>query len=459
MDVKQVPWSGKNAIVRLPSEQIEYVPASALKPNPRNPRTHSEKQIDQLVRSVLEFGLTLPLLVDGDNTIVKGNAVFAALKQLGVDSIPVLRVDHLSPTQLRAYVIADNRTALNAGWDVEILKEDFEAILDCDLDVTITGFDFAEIDLIVNSDSEAAPDPADELPALPATAVTQLGDIWTVGPHRLICGDATKPETFAALMGNARAQMVFADPPYNVAIDGHVSGLGKNQHREFVQASGEMTRREFVAFLTGALRNLADYSLNGALHYLCMDWRHALEIQEAGEAVYSELKNICVWAKTNAGMGSLYRSQHEFVYVFKVGKSAHINNIQLGRYGRARSNVWTYAGATSFGVTRDADLAMHPTVKPVAMIADAILDASQPKGAVLDCFAGSGSTLVAAAKARRIGYGVELDPIYCDVILTRLARVLKADPVLQQTGKTFTQMAAERSDATAERPEAAGGAQ
>jgi ParB-like chromosome segregation protein Spo0J len=235
MDLKQTAWSGKNAIVRLPPEQIEYVPASALKPNPRNPRTHSEKQIDQLVRSVLEFGLTLPLLVDGDNTIVKGNAVFAALKQLGVDSIPVLRVDHLSLTQLRAYVIADNRTALNAGWDFEILKEDFEAILDCDLDVTITGFDVAEIDLIVNADSEPAPDPADELPALPATAVTQFGDIWTIGPHRLICGDATKPETYAALMGNARAQMVFADPPYNVAIDGHVSGLGKNQHREFVR--------------------------------------------------------------------------------------------------------------------------------------------------------------------------------------------------------------------------------
>ena len=291
--------------------------------------------------------------------------------------------------------------------------------MDCDLDVTITGFDFAEIDLIVNSDEEAAPDPADELPTLPATAVTRLGGVWTIGPHRLICGDATKPETFAALMGNVRAQMVFADPPYNVAIDGHVSGLGKNQHREFVQASGEMTRREFVAFLTGALRNLVDHSLDGSLHYLCMDWRHALEIQEAGETVYSELKNICVWAKTNPGMGSLYRSQHEFVYVFKAGKSAHINNIQLGRYGRARSNVWTYPGATSFGMSRDADLAMHPTVKPVAMIADAILDGSTPKGAMLDCFAGSGSTLVAAAKTRRVGYGIELDPIYCDVILTR----------------------------------------
>jgi len=454
MNMKQVPWSGKNALVRLPSDQIEYLSTSAVKPNPRNPRTHSEKQIDQLVRSVLEFGLTLPLLVDGDNTIVKGNAIFAALKQLGVDSIPVLRVDHLSSAQLRAYVIADNRTALNAGWDVEILKEDFEAILECDLDVTITGFDFAEIDLIVNSDDEAAPDPTDEVPTLPATAVTQLGDIWTVGPHRLVCGDATNPQTFTALMGDVRAQMVFADPPYNVAIDGNVSGLGKNQHREFVQASGEMSRPEFVAFLNGALQNLVDYSLDGSLHYLCMDWRHALEIQGAGEAVYSELKNICVWAKTNAGMGSLYRSQHEFVYVFKAGKSAHINNIQLGRYGRARSNVWTYAGATSFGVTREADLAMHPTVKPVAMIADAILDASTPKGAVLDCFAGSGSTLVAAAKTGRTGYGIELDPIYCDVILTRLARFLKADPILQQTGKTFTEMAKERPDETYKPPKA-----
>jgi len=447
VDVKQVSWSGKNAFVRLPEDHIEYLPAASLKPNPRNPRTHSEKQIDQLARSVLEFGLLLPLLVDGDNTIVKGNAVFAALKQIGVDQIPVLRVGHLSPAQLRAYVIADNRTALNAGWDIEILKEDFAALIGSDLDVTITGFDFPEVDLILNSTETESADPADEVPPAPATAVTRLGDIWSVGPHRLICGDATKAETFAALMGDVRAQMVLTDQPYNVAIDGHVSGNGQITHREFAMAAGEMTSPEYTEFLTCTYRNLATYSVPGALHYLFTDWRHGEETNAAGKKVYSELKNVCVWAKTNGGLGSLYRSQHELVYVFKVGDAPHTNNVQLGRFGRNRSNVWSYAGANSFGKTRDEDLAMHPTVKPVAMLADAILDVTHPKDVVLDCFAGSGSTLVAAAKTRRVGYGVELDPIYCDIILARLSKLLKLEPIHEPTGRTFQEIGNERAEA------------
>ncbi len=446
MDVKQAPWNGKNAYVRLPSDRIEFVPASSLKPNPRNPRTHSEKQIDQLARSVLEFGLTLPLLIDGENTIIKGNAVFAALKQLGQDSIPILRVDHLSAAQLRAYVIADNRTALNAGWDIEILKEDFSLLLDSELDVTVTGFDFAEIDQILNQAGEQAVDPADEVPPTPRRAVTRLGDIWQIGRHRLICGDATKRETYAALMSDARAQLVITDQPYNVKIDGPVSGKGKVKHGEFVMASGEMSSAEYVEFLFSAYQNLAEFSQPGALNYLFTDWRHAEETTAAGKRVYSELKNVCVWAKTNAGLGSLYRSQHEFVYVFKVAGAPHVNNIQLGRF-RYRTNVWTYAGANSFGKTREEDLAMHPTVKPVAMLADAILDASRPNDIVLDCFVGSGSTLVAAAKTRRIGYGIELDPAYCDVTLTRLSKLLKVDPIHEASGRTFDEITVERREA------------
>jgi len=446
VDVKQAPWTGRNAQVRLPSDQIEYLPASSLRPNPRNPRTHSEKQIDQLVRSVLEFGLLLPLLVDSDNTVVKGNAVFAALKQIGIDPIPILRVSHLSPAQLRAYVIADNKTALNAGWDIEILKEDFAAIIDGDLDfdVSITGFEFAEVDLILDSTVAGGVDPADELPPVPAVAVTRLGDIWSIGPHRLICGDATNAGTFAALMGEARAQMVLTDQPYNVKINGPVSGKGKNKHREFPMASGEMTSPDYVSFLGSTYANLVAYSAPGSLHYLFTDWRHADETNAAGKANYTELKNICVWTKTNGGLGSFYRSQHEFVYVFKAGNAPHVNNIQLGRFGRYRSNVWTYAGANSFGKTRDEDLAMHPTVKPVAMLADAILDATRPNDIVLDCFVGSGSTLVAAAKTRRVGYGVELDPIYCDVTLTRLSKLLKLEPIHEPSGLTFAEIARDR---------------
>jgi len=230
---------------------------------------------------------------------------------------------------------------------------------------------------------------------------------------------------------------VFCDPPYNVPIDGHVSGLGRTSHREFAMASGEMSEAEFTTFLTQVFRHLADWSVDGALHFQCMDFRHMREMLDAGAAAYSELKNLCVWAKTNAGMGSLYRSQHELVFVFKSGTAPHINNVELGQHGRYRTNVWTYAGANSFSRTRDDDLAAHPTVKPTALVADAILDASHPKGIVLDAFAGSGTTLVAAHKTRRKGFGIELDPIYCDVILKRLAAVTGLEPRHAETNLLF----------------------
>jgi hypothetical protein len=230
-------------------------------------------------------------------------------------------------------------------------------------------------------------------------------------------------------------------------IGGHVSGLGKKTHREFAMASGEMSETGFIAFLGSVFSNLVQVSKDGSLHFHCMDWRHIGEILTAGRGAYSELKNLCVWNKTNAGMGSLYRSQHELVFVFKSGKAAHINNIELGRYGRFRTNVWDYPGANSFGAARDAELAMHPTVKPVALVADAILDASRPGGLVLDAFAGSGSTLVAAAKTRRRGYGIELDPIYCDVILQRLMRQTGLPAVHGETGLAFEAVKEQRQAA------------
>ncbi|MEQ1611449.1 MAG: site-specific DNA-methyltransferase [Hyphomicrobiaceae bacterium] len=233
--------------------------------------------------------------------------------------------------------------------------------------------------------------------------------------------------------------MVFTDPPYNVRIDGHVSGLGKTQHREFAMASGEMSVSEFTAFLKSVFSNLVEASTDGAIHFVAMDWRHMTEVPEAGRTTYTELKNLCVWSKTNGGMGSLYRSQHELFFVFKSGTAPHINNVELGKHGRYRTNVWTYAGANTFSATRDDDLAMHPTVKPVVLVSDAILDCSRRKGVVLDAFAGSGTTLVAAHKAGRLGYGIELDPLYCDVILRRLAKVTGLEPKNLVTGRSFTE--------------------
>ena len=440
---------------------ITYQPPAALMPRKSNPRTHSKAQLKQIADSIRTFGFTNPVLVDEENGLIAGHGRLEAAKQLGLETIPTVCLAGMTEAQIRTYVIADNRLAENAGWDPELLAIELQylADLDLDFDVTITGFSMPEIDVLIGGlDAPAQkPDPADAVPEVTGPAVTRLGDIWQIGPHRLICGDATAPGTYARLLEGEAAQMVFTDPPFNVPIAGHVSGLGKVKHREFACASGEMSEAEFTAFLRSVFGNLAAASGDGAIHFVAMDWRHMREVIDAADGVYSALKNLCVWSKTNGGMGSLYRSQHELFFVFKSGTAAHINNVELGKHGRYRTNVWSYAGVNSFGATRDDELAMHPTVKPVALVADAILDCSRRKGIVLDAFAGSGTTLVAAHKTGRRGYGIELDPIYCDVILRRLAKIAKLEPVLIETGQTFADVAEERDaeiEADADVPEA-----
>ena len=428
---------------------IEHRPPGELKPYARNARTHSPKQIAEIAASIKAFGFNNPVLIDKDGGIVAGHGRVEAAKQLGLATVPTIRLEHLSDAEKRAYILADNKLAEKAGWDREILAIELQHLMsiEVDFDITATGFELPEIDVLID-ELEAKPtkgDPADQVPAVEGPAVTRLGDIWQVGPHRLICGDALAPETYARLLEGETAQMVFTDPPYNVRIDGHVSGLGAVQHREFAMASGEMSETEFTGFLATVFSNLVDASADGAIHFICMDWRHLGEVHAASRGRYSELKNLCIWAKTNGGMGSLYRSQHELVFVFKAGTAPHINNVELGRHGRYRTNLWSYAGANAFSATRDDDLAMHPTVKPVALVADAILDCSHRKGIVLDAFAGSGTTLVAAHKTGRRGFGVELDALYYNVILKRLAKVTKLEPVLAATEQTFAEVAAERT--------------
>lgn len=429
--------------------EIIYLGVGELRPRTSNPRTHTKKQLEQVAASIQRFGFTNPVLIDEDAGIIAGHGRVEAAKLIGMTEVPTVRLANMSEADIRAYVIADNRLAENAGWDRELLGLELKYLseLDVDFDVTITGFDAPEIDVLIgelslDGDGE---DPADTVPEPAAgPAVTRSGDIWRIGPHRLICGDATSEETYAALLGTERAAMVFTDPPYNVPISGHVSGLGSVQHREFAMASGEMSSAQFTGFLTTVFSHLADFSADGAIHFQCMDWRHIGEILSAGGAAYTELKNLCVWAKTNGGMGSLYRSAHELVFVFKSGTAPHVNNVELGKHGRYRTNVWSYAGANSFGANRDAELAMHPTVKPVAMVADAILDCSRRKDIVLDAFAGSGTTLVAAHRTGRRGYGIEIDPAYCDVIIRRMRETCGLDAVLDTDGRSFDQVAAER---------------
>jgi len=433
--------------------KITHQSPAALQSRPTNPRTHSKKQIRQIADSIKRFGFTNPILVDQDDTIVAGHGRVEAAKLLAIDNVPTIRLADLTETDIRAYVIADNKLAENAGWDREVLAIELQGLIDAeiDLDVTLTGFEMPEIDILIGElDTVGEDDPADEEPEPgDGPPVTRPGDIWCIGKHRVICGDSTDPDIYTRLLDGAEAQMIFTDPPYNVAIDGHVSGLGKVRHREFAMASGEMSTAAFTGFLTTVFRNLAGHSSDGAIHFICMDWRHIGDVIAAGDDAYTELKNLCVWAKTNGGMGSLYRSQHELVFVFKAGLGPHINNVELGRHGRYRTNVWTYPGINSFGKARDAELALHPTVKPVRLVSDAILDCSKRCGIVLDAFAGSGTTLVAAEKTGRRGYGIELDPRYCDVIVGRVATAAGLEATHAATGKPFAKFAKEHDTDTA----------
>lgn len=414
--------------------QIEHLPIDGLRPWKRNARTHSRKQIRQIADSIETFGFTNPVLIDDCHTILAGHGRVAAARSLGMDRIPCVRLENMTEAQKRAYVLADNKLALNAGWDEELLALELGELLDMDLDfdVDVTGFSIPEIDGLLEGVAPEDPgDPRDD--ALPDTskcpARCRRGDVWQLGPHRLICGDALDTGVVDVLMDGAKARMVFADPPYNVPIDGHVGGKGKVKHREFAMASGEMSEGEFTTFLSSAFRNMSAVSVDGAIHFLCMDWRHISEMLSAGNAVYSELKNLLVWDKGNGGMGTFYRSRHELIFAFKVGTAPHINTFELGQHGRHRTNVWSYKGVNTLKAGRMDELAMHPTVKPVQMIADAIRDVSGRGDVVLDLFGGSGSTLIAAGKTGRCARIAEIDPIYCDRIITRYESWAKDDAV------------------------------
>ena len=403
---------------------IENLPIKQLAFWPRNARTHSRKQIRQIAESIRRFGFTNPVLIDGENCILAGHGRVAAARELGMPTVPCLRVDHMTTAEKRAYVLADNKLALNAGWDEELLALELKELMEADIgvDIGVTGFTIAEVDQLVEGLAPEEPgDPADDRLPDPDRIPSRCkpGDLWRLGPHRLICGDALDPEVAAALMASEKAEMVFTDPPYNVAIEGNVSGLGKTRHREFAMASGEMSPEEFTRFLSAAFANLVDHSVDGSIHFICMDWRHMAEILQAGVAHYAELKNLVVWAKNNGGMGAFYRSRHELIFAFKNGSAPHMNSFELGQHGRYRTNVWEYRGVNTLKAGRMDELSLHPTVKPVAMIADAIKDVSRRGGVVLDLFGGSGSTLIAAHKSGRRARLCELDPVYCDRILSR----------------------------------------
>jgi len=419
-----------------------------LRPYARNARKHSRRQIQQIAASIRQFGFVNPVLIDAEAQIIAGHGRVEAAKQLGLTSIPTIQIDHMTDAQRRAYIIADNRLAELAGWDKDLLALEFGELLNLDLDfeIEVTGFATAEIDTLIDGPIVPKPDKADEIPDLPPDyqPISRLGDLWQLGPHRLLCGNSLEPESYARLLGDEKADMVFSDPPYNVEVAGHVCGSGSIKHREFAMASGEMSQAQFTDFLVTALTALARHSQNGALHFICMDWRHIKELLQAGEKAYSELKNLIVWNKDNAGMGTFYRSKHELIFVFKNGSAPHINNFGLGETGRYRTNVWDYAGVNSLKPGRMEELAMHPTVKPVALVSDAIRDCSRRNGIILDAFGGSGTTLIAAHKTGRKARAIELDPVYVDVIIKRWSKVTGQTAILESSGQHFSEVATSR---------------
>lgn len=381
---------------------VVYTSLDTLREYPNNPRQHDAKQITKIQHSIEEFGFVNPILVDEHNEIIAGHARLEAARLAHLQQVPVIRLGHLSVAQKKAYRIADNKLAELGTWSVENLQLEFQS---------------------------------------------KEGDIWLLGEHRIICGNSLQKDTLSQLMEGKKADMVFTDLPYNVKINGHVCGAGNVQHKEFKFASGEMTSEEFTQFLKTSFELLCAFSKDGSLHYICMDWRHIKEIMTAAE-VYDQFKNLCVWRKDNAGMGSFYRSQHELIFMFKHGKEPHINNVELGIHGRYRTNVWNYAGVNTPRAENAEKRAMHPTVKPVELIKDAILDASNRGGVVLDTFLGSGSTLIAAEKSGRICYGVELEPKYVDTAIRRYESLGgKRAAIHIASGKTYQELlAAKRAE-------------
>jgi len=424
--------------------QIENISTEKLIPYSKNLRNHSKEKITKLAKLISEFGFLTPILIDSERQeVIAGEARLLAAKKLGSKDIPTIQVAHLTPAQIKAFRIADNKIVEGSSWDTEALKLELLDLQELGFDLSLTAFELPEIEMLILDDEQSLSD-EDSIPAPASTTYLRLGDIFLVGRHTIICGDSRDSLLISSHIDEKLVDIVVSDPPYNLAINGHV--LAQNStHDEFAMASGEMSTTEFTEFLTAWFQSSFMVSKEGSIHYHFMDHHHLKEMLDAGDVVYDKRLNICVWSKTNAGMGSLYRSQHEMCCVFKKGTESHTNNIQLGKFGRNRSNIWTYSGMNTFSSERDELLAFHPTVKNTEMIADILLDASNPGELVLDGFLGSGTTLIAAEKTNRICIGVEIEPKYIDVAIKRFQSISDESIIHKETGLTYEELIKIRS--------------
>lgn len=433
-------------------------PLSALLENPHRVQVHSPRQLSKLSRAIEVTGQLAPTIIDERYMVLAGHARLAAAKALGHASMPVVQVFNLSQVQKRAFLLSDNRVGLDARLDRKTLAAQIPELTllfeDAGLTLSDTGFEVAEIDTLVIDFEDGGPEPDDAIdPALAAGAIVlRQGDVFALGEHRLAVGDARDAGLLDQLMSGEKAEVAFLDPPYNVPVRS-IGGRGRSRHPEFAFASGEMSRAEFVAFLEAALGNAARVSVPGAVHFVCIDWKHCRDLIEAGERVYGAYLNLVTWVKTNAGQGGLYRNQHELIGVFRVGEAPHRDNVQMGRFGRNRSNVWTYAGANTFRSGRMDDLNDHPTVKPIQLVIDALKDVSRRDAVILDTFVGSGTTILAGERIGRRVRAVEYEPRYAQIAIRRFEAVTGQIARHIETGLTLAQLterrpAQEQSSAT-----------
>jgi DNA modification methylase len=420
-------------------DRIERRQLTAIKLRDRRTRTHSAKQIAQLTTAIQAFGEIVPLVIDEYDVLLDGYARYEVYQRLGMKDAAVIQISHLGPEEKRLFALSCNRLAEMAEWDETALRIEFEEllVLDPDIELELSAFQYAEVDqLLDNATSAVEEQETAPLPRRDMSPATRPGDLWLLDEHRLLCGNALEADAYDTLLRGEVAQMAVTDMPYNVPISGHVCGLGTVKHREFVMGAGEFTPREFTAFMHTALCLIAKNTIPAGIVYAFMDFRSIRELLEAGSEVPLEYKQLCIWVKTNAGLGGFYRNQHELVAVFKNGPGKHINNFGLGER-RYRTNVWRAAGVNVFRAGRMKDLEAHPTVKPTVLFTDAMRDCSRRNGIILDPFAGSGTVFLAAERTGRVGRGIEIDPHYCDVAVQRWQAATGRKVIHAITGRTY----------------------
>lgn len=437
---QQIPVSVRGAIEQIPIADIIL--------GSRQLRIRKKSVLDAMGASIRQFGFVVPALLDEQNRIICGKGRVEAARLIGMTEVPCIRITHLTDAEKRVFAIAENQLGQLAGWDPETLRVELTELSEMDLSFSLelTGFSSARIDAIVFG-GDAADARENSIPTLSDQVVSRVGDLWQLGDSRLLCGDATLPESFQVLMNGEKARVVFTDAPYNVPVAGHVTSGGK--HAEFVMASGEMSDDEFTSFSTKVMLRASDNLVEGGLTFYCMDWRHVKHTLAAAEAARLDLLNLIVWDKKSGGMGSFYRSRHELIFLFRKQGAPHLNRVELGKHGRDRANVWTYEGVNGFGAAKAKAREMHPTVKPLGLVRDAILDCTAKGDAVLDLFSGSGTTIIAAESVGRRGFATELDPRYVDVGVVRWQEFTGREARLASTGQTFREVRAERAKVAA----------